>query len=244
MHTDLAHLIRLQTLDLAIEEARRLVATVPERSAALDARIDGARAALAAGKERKVANDAARRDVEKDRAAVRTRRSKYQDQTMAVKTNKEFHALQKEMEVADHEIARFDDRDLEFMVEGDEIGAAIKAAETALKEAERSVTAERQTLEAESRDAAGRIDTLGTERAALAGQIGRPALQLFEQVARPRKGVAMAALQNDLCSICHVRVRPHILQQLRRGDGVVQCENCHRILYFLPLPAPPAGAAS
>jgi predicted nucleic acid-binding Zn-ribbon protein len=95
--------------------------------------------------------------------SIRARRSKYQDQTMAVKTNKEFHALQHEMQMADQEIAKFDDRDLELMMEADEIAAALKAAEAGLKDAERSVTADRRALEIEARDAAGRIETLARQ---------------------------------------------------------------------------------
>jgi predicted nucleic acid-binding Zn-ribbon protein len=227
MHSDLAHLVRLQAVDLAIEEARRLIATVPERSAALDARIEAARTAVQVAKDRKAANDAVRRDVERDRAAVRARRSKYQDQTMAVKTNKEFHALQHEMQAADAEIAKFDDRDLELMMEAD-------------------VTADRKALETEAKDAVTRIETLGKERVAIVALISRPSLALFEQVAKPRRGVAMSPLDGDLCSVCHVHVRPHIMQQVKRGNDVMQCENCYRILYFPPIVAPrvPEDAAS
>jgi predicted nucleic acid-binding Zn-ribbon protein len=247
MHSDLAHLVRLQAMDLAIEDARRLIATVPERSAALDARIEAARNAVQTAKDRKAANDAARRDVERDRSTVRARRSKYQDQTMAVKTNKEFHALQHEMQMADAEIAKFDDRDLVLMIEADEIAAAIKAADAGLKEAEKSVAAERQALEVEAKDAAVRIEALGRERVEIAAAVSKASLALFEQVGKPRKGLAMAGLDGDLCSVCHVHVRPHIMQQVKRGEDVMQCESCHRILYFLPKPAAPAapeGAAS
>jgi predicted nucleic acid-binding Zn-ribbon protein len=246
MHSDLAHLVRLQAVDLAIEEARRLIATVPERSAALDARIEAARTAVQVAKDRKAANDAVRRDVERDRAAVRARRSKYQDQTMAVKTNKEFHALQHEMQAADAEIAKFDDRDLELMMEADEIAVATKAADAGIKEAERSVTADRKALETEAKDAVARIETLGKERVAIVALISRPSLALFEQVAKPRRGVAMSPLDGDLCSVCHVHVRPHIMQQVKRGNDVMQCENCYRILYFPPIVAPrvPEDAAS
>ena len=226
-------------MDLAIEDARRLIATVPERSAALDARMEAARAAVASAKERKAQNDAARRDVEKDRAAVRARRSKYSDQTMAVKTNKEFHALQHEMQMADEEIGRLDDRDLELMLAVDEIAADAKAADAGIKEAERSITAERAQLEADAKDAAVRIETLGAERVELTKRITRDSLATFERVAKPRKGVAMAALEVDLCSVCHVHVRPHVLQRIKRGDELIQCENCHRILYFPPIVQPP-----
>ena len=240
MHSDLPHLVRLQAVDLAIEEARRLIATVPERSAALDARIEAARTALATAKERKTANDAARRDIERDRSSIRARRSKYQDQTMAVKTNKEFHALQHEMQVADAEIARFDDRDLELMMEGDEIAAAIKRADAELKEAERSVAADRQALDVDARDAATRIESLGRERIDITKVISRESLGTYERVGKPRKGIAMSALTGALCSVCHVHVRPHILQQVKRGEDVMQCENCHRILYFPPIVQAPA----
>jgi predicted nucleic acid-binding Zn-ribbon protein len=245
MHSDLPHLVRLQAVDLAIEDAKRLIATVPERSAALDARIEAARTALATAKERKAANDSARRDVERDRSTIRARRAKYQDQTMAVKTNKEFHALQHEMQMADQEIAKFDDRDLELMMEADEIAAALKAAEAGLKDAERSVTADRRALEIEARDAAGRIETLGAERADIATLISKDSLATFERVGKPRKGVALSPLDGDLCSICHVHVRPHIMQQVKRGEDVMQCENCHRILYFPPTvaTAPEGGGA-
>jgi uncharacterized protein len=245
MHSDLVHLVRLQAVDLAIEDARRLIATVPERSAALDARIEAARAAVADAKERKAANDAARRDVEKDRAAIRARRSKYQDQTMAVKTNKEFHALQHEMQMADQEIARLDDKDLELMLEGDEIAAAAKAADAGLKDAERSVKDERAQLEVDAKEAVSRIETLGHERVEITKRISRDSLSTFERVGKPRKGIAMSPLDGDLCSVCHVHVRPHIMQQVKRGEDVMQCENCQRILYFPPIvqAAPADGAA-
>jgi predicted nucleic acid-binding Zn-ribbon protein len=242
MHSDLEHLVSLQRIDLAIEEARRLIATVPERSAALDARIEAARAAAAHAKERKAANDAARRDIERDRSTVRARRSKYQDQTMAVKTNKEFHALQHEMQMADEEIAKFDDRDLELMMEADEIAAAIRAGDTGLKDAERGVAADRQALEAEAKEAAARIETLGRERIDVTSRISPASLALYAQVGKPRRGIALSPLHVDLCSVCHVKVRPHILQQVRRGEAVVQCESCHRILYYETTPAAPAPA--
>jgi predicted nucleic acid-binding Zn-ribbon protein len=242
MHSDLEHLVSLQRIDLAIEDARRLIATVPERSAALDARIESARAAVATEKERKAATDPARRDIERDRSTVRARRSKYSDQTMAVKTNKEFHALQHEMQAADEEIAKYDDRDLELMMEADEIAAAIKAADSGLKEAERGVAADRQTLEAEAKEAAARIETLGRERVDATAQVSPSSLALYHQIAKPRRGIALAPLHGDLCSICHVHVRPHILQQVRRGEAVLQCESCHRILYYEQPPASPAAA--
>jgi uncharacterized protein len=243
MHPDLDRVIRLQRIDTETEEARRLIATVPERSAALAAHLDAARAALERARERKTQNENERRLIERDRAAIRTRRSKYQDQTMAVKTNREFHALQKEIEAADHEIARLDDRDLELMMAADEIAAELGAADAGLQEAERTVATERAALQQAAGAASERLGDLGAQRAALAAELPGPVLQTFEQVARTRKGLAVAEARDGLCTVCHVRVRPAIYYEVRRNTQVLQCENCQRILFFVPPPAAAPQAA-
>ena len=238
MHPDLEHLIRLQQLDLATEEARRTIASAPERSAALDAQLDHARTALSQARERKAANEAERRTIEKDRSAVKGRRSKYQDQTMEVKTNREYHALQHEIQMADQEIARLDDRDLELMVQADEIAAAIKNGEAALKEAERNIAAQRATMDAEVKTATVTLDEIARERTALAAQTPADLLHLFQQIARTRKGLAVAAVRDGLCTVCNVRLRPQVYGDVRRNDRIIQCESCQRILYFVPPPSP------
>ena len=66
---------------------------------------------------------------------------------------------------------------------------------------------------------------------------------MFEAVARARKSPAVAEVRGGMCSVCHVRVRPQIDQDVRRRERIVQCENCQRILYHVP-PAAAAGGTS
>jgi predicted nucleic acid-binding Zn-ribbon protein len=44
-------------------------------------------------------------------------------------------------------------------------------------------------------------------------------------------------MQGDLCAACHVRLRPAITQQVRRGTELVACDSCQRILFAKPAPA-------
>ena len=53
----------------------------------------------------------------------------------------------------------------------------------------------------------------------------------FHKIFKARGGVAVAAVISDSCSGCRTRIRPMVMQQLKRGD-VVFCENCRRILYL------------
>ena len=58
-------------------------------------------------------------------------------------------------------------------------------------------------------------------------------------MAKQRKGLAVAEARDGGCSVCHVRMRPQMYNEVRRGESLIQCESCLRILY-----PPVAGAAS
>jgi predicted nucleic acid-binding Zn-ribbon protein len=243
VHADLERLIRLQKLDTAADEARRIIAAVPERLGALDARLETARAEVAAAREGLEANQAARRAIEKDLGVVQGRLSRFKDQLMEVKTNREYQAMQKEIETAQHEVAAFEGAILERMLEADELADALRAAQARLAAAEKACAAEGQAIEAERAEIEAGLDETARARQALAKEVPGPVLSLFEQVSRVRKGVALAEARDGLCSVCHVRLRPQVYSEIRRNEQIIQCESCGRILYYMP-PAPTGGGQS
>ena len=241
VNPDLERLIRLQALDTRAAEARRLQASVPETQRALDQKLDGARATVASIKEDHATNQASRRALEKDVAAVQTRLTRYKDQLMEVKTNREYHAMQHEIETAQGEVKRVEDQMLELMVAADEIAASLKAAEAAQKAAEQQVTRERAELDAELASSATVLDALMAERQTLIADIPPRLLDQYEQVAKGRRGIAVAQARDERCTECHVRLRPMVYAEVRHNTALVQCDSCQRFLYYVP---PPAQEAS
>jgi predicted nucleic acid-binding Zn-ribbon protein len=216
------------------------VDTESDRRDAILAGLESQRAALTAIRERLVENQSTRRAIEKDLAQVQTRLSRYKDQLMEVKTNKEYHAMQTEIAAADAEVRRFEDRILESMVEGDEIAAALKQGETALAAAEADAAAAIRALAAETTAAQQRLAAATTARAESAASLPPALLSMFENIASHR-GAAVVQARDGHCSVCHVRLRPKVYQDVRRNDAIIQCDSCHRILYYEP---PVAQAAS
>ena len=234
MHSDLQHLIQLQEIELKAERIRRRIEAIPGVQAALDARISEQTARVAAIKERIAANQAARRDIEKDLAAVQTRLSKYKDQLMKVKTNKEYQAMQTEISVAEQNVRAQEDRLLERMEETEILAGEQKAAEALLKSEHADVAKERQSLESERTTLDGELARAAVERTQVAASLPASALSSFEQLTRHRKGLALSEAREGHCSQCHVRLRPQVFNEVRRNDSLIQCENCSRILYFVP----------
>ena len=238
MNADLERLIALQKLVSAAHDAERRLADEPERQKALEGRLDTARRRLATDKERLAENQNARRAVEKDVAVHQGRLSKFREQAMAVKTNQEYHAIQKEIGFAQGEIKTIEDKILELMVEADDLAAAVKRAEAELASEQKTVETERRAMATELTAMKSSLERIAAERAEVVGGLGAKALAIFELVLRRRNGVAVAPARDGICTVCHVRLRPQVFNTILRNDQIIQCDSCQRILYHVPAAAP------
>ena len=242
MLPDLERLIQLQDVESRSAAAARAIADAPGRIAALDAKLEAARAAVEAAKKDLADNATHRRSVDKDLLAVQQRLDKYKDQLMAVKTNDEYHAMQHQMAAAKAEIGHHEEKVLETMMAADEIAARLKAAEAQQKADTASVTAERAAIEKEAATGKAVVEECAAKRAALIAQMEKGVVATFERIAKARGGIALARAEGERCVVCQMRMRPHMFQNVRQNDQILQCESCQRILYFVP-PKPESASA-
>jgi predicted nucleic acid-binding Zn-ribbon protein len=243
MNADLERLIALQKLVSAAHDAERRLAEEPEREKVLEERLETARRRVAADKARLADNQTARRAVEKDVALHQGRLSKFREQAMAVKTNQEYHAVQKEIAFAQGEIKTIEDKILELMVEADDLTASVKRAEAELASEQKAVDADRRLMATELVAMKSSLERIAGERAEVVRGLGAKALAIFELVLRRRNGVAVAPARDGICTVCHVRLRPQVFNTILRNDQIIQCDSCQRILYHVPAAAPAASSS-
>jgi predicted nucleic acid-binding Zn-ribbon protein len=241
MLPDLERLMHLQELETRSGVAQRVVASAPDRIAALDARLAAARSGVDTAKAAIAENQAARRTVDKDLAAAQQRLEKYKEQSMAVKTNHEFHAMQHQMAAVKADIDQCESKVLEIMMSADELASTLKQAELRLKTDEAAVAAERTAITAERAENEAIVKACTSERAAVVAQMSPNVVSLFDKLARSRGGIGIARAEKERCIVCQVRLRPMVFSAVVRNDEIVQCDSCQRILYFVP---PTAGTAT
>jgi hypothetical protein len=241
MNAELERLIALQRLDTAAHDAEQRLADEPARQGALEARIEAARQEVAAAKERLTASQQARREIEKEVALHQGRLSKFREQAMAVKTNQEYHAIQKEIGFAQGEIKTLEDQILERMLEADDLAAAVKRADATLASEQKQADVDRKAMTAEHGELEQSLARIRGERATIVAALNPSLLAIFEQVSRRRHGVALSEARDGVCTICHVRLRPQVFNNVLRNDQIIQCDHCNRILYSVPAPAQPAA---
>ncbi len=237
MHPDIQRLVDLQALDTDLLKLRSSLAAFPQQLAESEHRLAQKKHEIAAAKEELTKSLKDRKTYEMDVDSWKDKARKYRDQSAAVKTNEAYKALQNEIKHAEGEIAQAEDRLLERMVSGEAFERHVKAAEAELKTVERDETAKREKIEAERAALQKDLETKIAERKQELANVPETLLSLYEHVAQHHRGIAVAEVRHEACSLCGVIIRPHVFQELRRySNDIFQCETCTRFLYYVEPP--------
>lgn len=233
-------LLELQRLDERLNEVRARLAAFPQKIAEAESRLAAARTEVDQTKAAQLANLKERKKFELDVEQWKDRVRKYKDQTAQVKTNDAYKALQHEVEAAEGEIAKAEDRLLEQMVASEEYDRHIKAAEKSLLEVQERVRAEKAAIETDKSGVEKDLAALSSERSRVAAGIPENTLDHYDRISKKHHGVVLAEIHDGFCGACGVLIRPHMMQEIRRGEStdLFHCETCTRILYYVEPEAP------
>src|SRR3954471_18190188 len=234
MLPDLKLAIRLQEIDNRLAELSREIATLPKHIAEIEKKLVSHERKLEADRAALSANQKERKKCEGDIQTQEQKISKLKDQMLQAKTNEQYRAFQNEIDFCQTEIRKFEDRILELMTESEPLDKNVKAAEVALKAEKAQVEGEKQ--EARERTAIDQkaAAELQAERVGVVKEMTPAIYQRYEKVRKARRGIAIAEALHGRCSVCNMLLRPQFCQELKRGDQVMACESCLRILYYNP----------
>lgn len=233
MLPELQNLLELQKADREILRLNEEVAALPKRVAAIEQKLAGTKAVLEKAKASVKADEAAKRKHESTIQDLQQKVSKYRDQSLDVKTNEQYRALQQEIDFAQKEIQTIEDKILELMLNADARDKEVKSAEAELKEE----TAEIEKEKTEARERTAEDEKLLAEWNAKRNQFraGIPddLIRHYDRVVKLRK-TGLSEVRDHKCMACQVMLRPQTYNEVRSGSSVVICDSCQRILYFDP----------
>jgi predicted nucleic acid-binding Zn-ribbon protein len=234
MLPDISLAVRLQQIDNRIAELTREVSSLPRHIADIERKLESHERKLEADRAAVSANQKERKSLDGDIQIQQQKISKLKDQMLQAKTNEQYRAFQHEIEYCEKEIRRCEDRTLDLMGESEPLERNVKAAETALKQEKAQVETEKQQTRERTAVDQRELDQLTTERRGIASQINPAVLAAYERVRKLRGGVAVAEAVDGRCSKCHMALRLQFFQDLKRGQQIMHCESCSRILYYNP----------
>jgi hypothetical protein len=236
MNSDVQKLIDLQQVDSRIAALRAEIAALPKEVAEIEAKLAGSKAAVEKAQAAIKADEATRRKHESDIKDQQEKISKYRDQSLKVKTNQEYKALLSEIEHAETEIRKQEDKILEIMVAADARKERLKQADAILKADTAENEKEKQHAREQTAEDEKQLAELTGQRNQLRSGISDDALRHYDRVLKLRGSALAAVGDNQMCSVCRLILRPQVYQDVMKGEEIMYCDSCQRILYFVPPP--------
>jgi len=234
MLPDLKLVIRLQEIDNRLADLNREISALPVHISEIEKKLIAHERKLEADRAALAANQKERKKCDADIQTQDQKISKLKDQTLQAKTNDQYRAFQNEIEFCQAEVRKSEDRILELMSESEPLDRNVRAAEAALKAEKAEVEAEKQVArERTAEDQKAKADLM-KERGEIVAGITPPVYQRYTRIAKMRRGIGVAEAVDGRCSVCNMALRLQFSQDLKKGEQVLSCESCGRILYYNP----------
>jgi len=243
VHPSLEQLHRLQDLERQAAALRADIDAVDQRRREIEAPVVEAQQALDALTSTIEERQTQRRAGDRDVAASQQRLTKFRQQLMAVTNSREYEAVQHEIATVEAELKSREDQTITLLFELDDLAPKAEDARRVLAERKDAAGVSLAGLADETQRHRLELAALDGSIAALRPTVDAAALATYDRTAKRYPRFAVAELKGDLCVGCNVKIRPMLASEVRRGEKIVQCENCTRLLYVVKPPAavaPPA----
>jgi uncharacterized protein len=237
VHPSLEPLHHLQDLERRAAALRAAIDAVDQRRREIEAPVHEARAALDALNRTIEDRQTQRRAGDRDVSTYQQRLTKFKQQLMAVTNGREYEAVQHEIATVEGELKAREDQTIALLFELDDLAPKAEEAARNLAACEDAAAS---ALAGEADDTQRRrleVAAIEGTITALRPTIDAAALAVYDRTAKRYPRHAVAELRGELCVGCNVNIRPMLAYAIRKGDKLIQCENCTRILY--PVKPPP-----
>ena len=154
-----------------------------------------------------------------------------------IKTNKEYLALQREMDLAkkrkadiEEQLITIMDKIEKKMTEKERIQKSFESDKVILDEKKETLMSQIKELEAVLKSYKGKDQHLRKS-------VDDSLLSKYDRIKQSKKGLAVVECVDGVCMGCHMHVPPQLFNEIVRGDRLIICPTCQRIIYVLPEPA-------
>lgn len=233
MIPDLDKLIELQVTDTNLRRLKKSIETAEHRRAEIEQEFEQHAFSIREIQNKRDTLNAKRAEAEKQIAENKTYLERAERNLKHAQNSKEYETAMRETDALQKQIGAFETQIVEVMeeVEGvekelteraDEINTLDAKRDEALKEFDGEIAGHKKEFATETAHRETAFATLPDRLASIYNRLAQ----------RSRDGIAVAEVVNGSCSACYVLLRPQVQVNVKKGDEIITCENCTRILYI------------
>lgn len=225
-------LIKIQEIDTRMNAFQAQMADIPAALESLDARLREAESAVETAEACLEAARKQYRSLDSDLKSKDSSIKKSQGRLHAIKTNKEYQAMLREIEDMKKASSRIEDEMLAVLDQIETCEADIANKGAVLTAAKQAGDDERRQLESTLADLRQEIALLGKSRASVAENADPELMKILDEVKEQVRDPAVVPVRSAVCDGCNMNIPPQLFNELHRCDSLKFCPFCNRIIYW------------
>jgi predicted nucleic acid-binding Zn-ribbon protein len=175
-----------------------------------------------------------RRELEAELSDELSRLKERQSKMMQVQTNREYQSLLKEIEDGKKSNKEREEEIVQIM-------EVAEADEKIMNEQVSTIEEEKKSLAKEAKEAKKFSNAIEKQKAGIvkkrgtmAKKIKTPDLRKYDMLRERRNGKAVVPVIHGVCQGCFMSIPPQQFNDILKGDRMLNCPTCQRILYHQP----------
>jgi predicted nucleic acid-binding Zn-ribbon protein len=231
LNQDVEKLWELQTVLSQLGDREKQLTNKPESFAAVDREWQNVNSSMERLREQIEQHSKERRRVDGELSDQQELLKKYQGQLMQVKNQQQYAAAWKEIDSTRKHVKELEDSTLKTMTDIEALQKQHDDLEAGNVDLKSRWDREHAAWQHSLGDLRTEVEQLKAKAAMIEASLPERLKREFHRIFKQRQNMAMAKIVADSCNGCRTRIRPAVMQQLKRGD-LVHCEGCSRILYL------------
>lgn len=235
MKAELEKLIDLQKTDTEIRRLKKSIETAEQRRAGIEQEFERHASSIRELQNRQEGLRSDRTNLEKQIADSRTYLERADRNLKHAQNQKEYETAMREMDALQKQIAAFEMQLLEKMSAIEELEKELESRAEEINSLDAKRTEALRAFDAEVSENKTGLEAMIKRRQEVVATLPSQLASVYNRLAqRSRDGIAVAEVLNGSCSACFMSLRPQMQVEVKRGDQIITCESCSRILYTMP----------
>lgn len=226
-------LVKLQSIDSGKKKINAMLAKVNDKISELDRELRASRTIVEKSNHELDGLRKTYREIESELNLNAPRIEKSKEKLRAVKNNKEYQSLLKEIDELKKQSSLLEDNMLECLERIESSEASVKESEIEFRSIETRILDEKQEVDQGAQAGRRELEALNAEWEKVSAAVAPDILKTFDKIRKMVRGVTIAPVVNAVCQACNMNIPPQLYNDLQRFDSLKYCPSCQRIIYPL-----------
>lgn len=233
MKAELEKLIELQKTDTNIRRLKKLIDTAEERRAEIEQEFERHASSIREVQGRRDTLQSDRANLEKQIAENKTYLERADRNLKHAQNQKEYETAMREMDALQKQVTAFENQIVEKMGSLEEVEKELSDRSEEINSIDSKRAEAIGSFESELAAAKAELATETKARESVFVTLPAQLASVYNRMAqRSRDGIAVAEVVNGSCSACFMSLRPQMQVEVKKGNQIITCESCTRILYI------------